>query len=163
VLHAAHEGVHVLRFLGEIRYPLVPSVNRYVDHLLIREVPSAFVIDLTETSAIDSTSLGALGRIANRMREVGGPRVTLLSTRPDINEVLISSAFDQVFDLVPESALAGGEGQELPIEEADREGLRRTVLEAHRVLMALSERNRGLFRDLVAALEAEGGKDPSCP
>ena len=159
VLHAAHEGVHLLRFVGEIRYPLAPSVNRYVDEIFSNTVPRAFVLDLTETRAIDSTSLGGLGRIANRMREIGGPRVTIISNRPDINEVLISMAFDEVFEIVPDAERAARESRELPIEEVDRESMRRTVLEAHRILMALSEHNRELFRDLVAAFEAEGGKD----
>ena len=85
--------------------------------------------------------------------------MTIISNRPDINEVLISMAFDEVFEIVPDAERAARESRELPIEEVDRESMRRTVLEAHRILMALSEHNRELFRDLVAAFEAEGGKD----
>jgi len=158
VLHASHDGVHVLRFVGEIRYPLAPSVNRFVDALFGSASVQGFVVDLTETRAIDSTSLGVLARIASRMREVGGPRVALISDRPDINEILTSMAFDEVFDIVTDHALEAGEGRVLPVEEADQETLLHTVVEAHRILMTLNEHNRELFRDLVTALEAEGGQ-----
>jgi anti-anti-sigma factor len=158
VLYATHDGVHVLRFVGDIRYPIAPSVDRFVDQLFSAGVPAGFIIDLTETRNIDSTSLGVLGRIANRMRERGGPRVTILSNRVPINEVLTSMSFDEVFDIVKDVELAAGDAQVLPVEEADRGSMVRTVVEAHRTLMAMSEHNRELFRDLVTALEKGSSK-----
>lgn len=156
VLHATQEGVHVLRFVGDIRYPLAPSVNRFVDDLFRDSVPSGFVIDLTETEVIDSTSLGVLARIANRMRQCGGPRVTIVSNRQDINEVLANMRFYKVFDIVAPSGAVVAEGEQLvPEHEMDRSEMTRTVIETHRALMALSVSNRELFRDLVAALEKE--------
>jgi anti-anti-sigma factor len=153
ILYATHEGIHLLRFVGDIRYPLAPSVDRFIDELFAAGAPAGFVIDLTETRNIDSTSLGVLGRIANRMRQCGAPRATIISTRPQINEVLTSMGFDEVFDIVRDTAIARREGQVLAVEEADRESLVRTVVEAHRTLMAMNEHNRELFRDLVAVLE----------
>jgi anti-anti-sigma factor len=155
VLHATQEGVHVLRFVGDIRYPLAPSVNRFVDDLFRDSVPSGFVIDLTETKVIDSTSLGALARIAHRMRQCGGPRVTIVSNRQDINEVLANMHFYKVFDIVAPSGAAVEWGELVPEHEMDRSEMTRTVIETHRALMALSVSNRELFRDLVAALEKE--------
>jgi anti-anti-sigma factor len=161
VLYASHEGIHVLRFVGDIRFSLAPSINGFVDSLFAAAVPKGFVIDLTETRAIDSTSLGVLGRIANRMRESARERVTIVSHRDDINEVLTSMGFDEVFDIVTDRRAALRDGRVLPIEESDRDSLRRSVVEAHRILMALNEHNRELFHELVAALEPEDAKDVS--
>jgi anti-anti-sigma factor len=155
VLHASRNGIHVLRFVGDIRYPLAPSVNRFIDELFRDSVPKGFAIDLTETQAIDSTSLGVLGRLANRMRECGAGRVTIVSDREDINEVLVSMGFHEVFDIVTRSGLDAGEEEPIPVQAPDRTGITGAVLEAHRALMALSEHNRELFRDLVAAIEQE--------
>lgn len=160
VLYASHEGVHCLRFLGDIRYALAPSVNRFVDELFRAEVPKGFVIDLTQTRAIDSTSLGVLARIANRMQEHGGPRVTIISTRHDVTEILLTMGFDEVFDIVTEPPAVPA-AKALPVEEADRASLARTVVEAHRILMSLNEYNRELFRDLVAVFEKENDQDTS--
>jgi anti-anti-sigma regulatory factor len=98
VLYATHDGVHVLRFVGDIRYPICPSVDRFVDQLFSAGVPAGFIIDLTETRNIDSTSLGVLGRIANRMRaSAADPGSPSLEPRPDQRGVT-SMSFDEVFD-----------------------------------------------------------------
>jgi hypothetical protein len=34
VLYADHDHVHVLRYVGDIRHPLAPSVSGFVDKLL---------------------------------------------------------------------------------------------------------------------------------
>ena len=78
VLHASHDGIHVLRFVGDIRYTLSPSIDRYVKQLFSGPPPAGFVIDLTETDSIDSTNLGLLARIANLMKNQNGSRVTIL-------------------------------------------------------------------------------------
>jgi len=156
VLYGSHEGVQVLRFLGHITYTLAPAVSRFVDRLFSGAPLTGFVIDLREALSVDSTSLGLLARIANRMRERGGRRVTIISDQEDINEILLNMGFDHVFDIVGNSAAPIGEAQPLPIEPADQGILGRTVLEAHRTLMALNERNRSQFADVVSLLEQQG-------
>ncbi|MGB5179284.1 MAG: STAS domain-containing protein, partial [Gammaproteobacteria bacterium] len=70
VLHASHDDVHVLRFIGDIRYPLSPSIDRYLEQIFAGPKPAGFVIDLTETDSIDSTNLGLLARLATRMQRL---------------------------------------------------------------------------------------------
>ena len=153
VLHGSHDGIHVLRFVGDIRYTLSPSINRFLKEIFSVGPPAGFVIDLTETDSIDSTNLGLLARIAQAMKNRNGPRVTILSDRADINAVLTSMAFDDVFDIVSHTSLQAEAGKELAQESADKETLSRIVLEAHRALMELSEHNEEMFRDVVTTLE----------
>ena len=153
VLHASYNDVHVLRFIGDIRYTVSPSIERYLEEIFAGTQPAGFVIDLTETDSIDSTNLGLLARIANLMKNLNGSRVTILSNRTDINAVLISMAFDEVFDIVSQASFACGAEKELARQDTDKETLTRTVLEAHRALMELSEHNEEMFRDVVTALE----------
>ena len=121
--------------------------------------PTGFVIDLTETDSIDSTNLGLLARIAKSMKALNGSRVTILSDRAEINSVLTSMAFDEVFDIVSRATLETGTEKELNSETVDKESLSRTVLETHRALMELSERNQEMFGDVVEVLEKKLGKD----
>jgi anti-anti-sigma factor len=153
VLHASHDGVHVLRYIGDIRYTLTPSINRFLEEVFAGPKPAGFVIDLTQTDSIDSTNLGQLARIAMRMQVLDAPRVTLVSNRAEINSILTSMALDEVFDIVDDSGMVTGAAQELPQADADRETLARTLIDAHRALMELSEHNREMFRDVVASLE----------
>ena len=158
VLHASHDGVHVLRYIGDIRYTLSPSIDRFLEQVFADLKPAGFVIDLTEADRIDSTNLGLLVRIAKRMQALDTRRVTIVSNRADINSVLISMALDEVFDIVESSDLETGTGQEVPEEKTDRASLERILINAHRALMDISEHNRAIFRDVVASLEKNGSR-----
>lgn len=156
VLHASHGNVHVLRFIGDIRYPLSPSIDRFLDGIFSGPKPAGFVIDLTETDSIDSTNLGLLARIAKRMQSLNARRVTIVSNRPDINSVLTSMALDEVFDIVENTELDTSASREVPQENNDKETLARILVDAHRALMDLNEHNRDMFRDVVTSLEKSG-------
>ena len=155
ILHAvSQDGIHVLRFVGDVRYTLGHSLDRFLDALFAGPVPAGFVIDLTATECIDSTNLGLLVRIAREMDNRGAPRVTLISERQEINDVLTSMALDEVFDVVSRASVPPvGAEREVPRSDADREALSHTLLKAHRALMELSEHNAETFRDVVAKLE----------
>ena len=156
VLHASHNDVHVLRFIGDVRYTLSPSIDRFLEEIFASSKPAGFVIDLTETDSIDSTNLGLLTRLATRMQRLDAKRTTIVSDRADINSVLNSMALDEVFDIVEDTCLETDATQEVPQEDTDRETLAHTLIEAHRALMVLNERNREMFRDVVASLEKNG-------
>jgi anti-anti-sigma factor len=158
VLHACHEGVHVLRFIGDIRYNLSPSVERFLEGVYAGPLPAGFVIDLSETDSIDSTNLGLLVQIARWMQVHDAPRVTIVSVRDDINDLLTSMAFDEVFDIVTRTSMQTGNERELPPGNTDKAALAHTLLEAHRALMELSERNQEMFHDVVTALEKNAAK-----
>jgi anti-anti-sigma factor len=153
ILHASHDGIHVLRFVGDIRYTLGHALDHFLESLFAGQMPAGFVIDLTATDCIDSTNLGLLVRIAREMHNHSAPRVTIVSDRPDINAVLGSMALDEVFDIVSRADVPVGGGRELPRREVDRDSLSHTLLKAHRALMELNERNEETFGDVVAKLE----------
>jgi len=157
VLHAGRDGIHVLRFIGDIRYTLSPSIVSYLEGIFATADPAGFVIDLTETDSIDSTNLGLLVRLAQRMQALNDRRITIVSNRSDINSVLTSMALDEVFDIVEDSRLEAGAGRKIPLENTDRERMAHTLIDAHHALMDLSEHNKGLFRDVVASLEKNRG------
>ena len=156
VLHAVHEGVHVLRFVGEVRYPLAPALEQFLERLL-QARPDRFIIDLGETRIIDSTCLGLLARLALRLRRQG-LRASVVSPRADITEVLRSMSLDRLFDVTGEMPPGPRDERELAtVPGHDDDALLATMLGAHRTLMALSEHNRLQFRDVVEMLEQEAG------
>ena len=155
ILHANHDGIEVLRFVGEIRYMLAPALDRYLDSVFAEPGFAGLVIDLVETDSIDSTNLGILARIAIRMEVRGGPRVSIVSNRMDINEVLLSMGLDEVFEIVARSTTGADNDQELVQEEVDEASMANTLLKAHRTLMSLNEHNQELFREVVSSLEQE--------
>ena len=160
VLHASHDGVVVLRYVGDIRYTLAPSLERFLDELFARTTPAGFVVDLRETGTIDSTNLGLLVRITKRMEARGGPRLTVISGQEDIDELLGALGLDEVFDVVQGDGDGPGAEQEIPLEAPRDVDLARTVLAAHRLLMDLNEPNHDQFQDVVALYEQRAAGAP---
>jgi anti-anti-sigma factor len=154
VLVAEHDGVHLMRFIGDVRLTMSAAIDRFVDAVLADEGFTSILIDLTRTEAIDSTSLGILAKLSIRARERFGCTPTLISTNPDITRVVRAMGLDDVFHIVEQPIDLEDEFGDLPNCECTEEETRRRVLEAHRILMSLNENNQSEFRDLVEALEA---------
>ena len=161
IVYALHSGVCVLRFTGEIRYTSGPSakISRRLDAFLDRlcSMPDLdnVVLDVSRATSIDSTNLGLLARIASAMRSRHDRRVTIISTRPEITRVLCSMGFEQVADLITEPERQTEELADLPAEGAEEKDPLRLMLDAHRHLASLDERNRETFAAAIELLERE--------
>ena len=158
ILFAAHDGVHVLKFVGDVRVTLGPAISAFLDKIGNCQSFRSIIIDLSETVGIDSTSLGLLAKIAMRVDESYGAKPTIVSTNDDITRILLSMGFDQVFVIahdVGEGLTGIGSGCEVPCRAVSEQDMREQVLDAHRALMSMNETNRETFQDLVGALEAE--------
>lgn len=159
LLFAEKDGVHMLKFVGDVRLTLGPTIDAFLSRLLKEETFKSLVIDLTETVGIDSTSLGLLVKISLRCQDRHGVAPTIISTNDDITRILLSMGIEQVFLIVKEPVTREVQMGELPIEFASNEQLRDQVLEAHHVLMDMNEHNRTCFRELVEELESDRSKD----
>ncbi|MCC5873260.1 MAG: STAS domain-containing protein [Gammaproteobacteria bacterium] len=160
ILVGDHDGIYVLKFTGDVRVTLCATVDSFLRTLLNRDDFRAVIVDLTATDGIDSTSLGLLARLSIETQRRFGFIPTLVSTRPDITRLLTTMGFEDVFHIVEEPLTEVGQLGELPEIEGDEADVRERVLEAHRVLMSLNDRNRENFRDLVMALESEARPQP---
>lgn len=159
ILYAVHDGTYVIKFAGDVRVPLCASLEGFLDRMFSDPALQAVLIDLTDTVAIDSTALGLIAKIAVFLKQRMQKKPVILSTNPDVNRILASMGFDRVFLILEKAPANEGSLDELPVSEPSQQELTRHVIEAHRVLMGLNEKNKATFRDLVAALECEQ-KDP---
>lgn len=157
VTHAQVGGVQVLRYHGRVDYTLAPAIKRFTDQLIARGGIQGWIFDLTAARILDSTNLGLIARMVARSR--GPSRSVIVSSSDDINGVLYSMGFDETFDLVtaapPEVGAAAGDEIQHQGPASSAGELGRTMLEAHQVLMTLSESARNQFKDVVACLEAD--------
>src|SRR5688500_15929131 len=100
VTYSESSGWHVLHYFGRVDYTMAPAIDRFVDTLLHDHQPHPFVFDMTEARLIDSTNLGLVARIADKVQQAGQGRSTIVSDRDDIDEVLDSMGFRAIFDVV---------------------------------------------------------------
>lgn len=152
---AESEGTFVLKFIGDVRLTLCAALDAYIEKIFNALSFKAIVIDLTETHNIDSTSLGLLAKLSILSQERIGQLPTLVSTHEDMNRLLQSMGFDQIFNIVAKTTPTDAELKDLPGQMLSEDRVRDRVLEAHRILMNLNEHNRAAFTDLVSTLESD--------
>jgi anti-anti-sigma factor len=155
ILQAEQQGIYVLKFVGEIRLNLCSTLDQLIESITNNPLFKTVVIDLTETTVIDSTTLGLLAKIAVIAKKKNHFLPTIISTNPDITRIIIAMGFDQIFLILKEPATSIEELQELPIMRCTEEDTRLKVLDAHKVLMDINDHNREQFKDLVEILEAD--------
>lgn len=156
VTHAEQRGVHVLRYFGTVNFMLAPGIQRFVEHLIDDGGVSGLVFDLTHANSLDSTNLGLMARVNERLHDVGAANSVIIASDGDIDAVLRSMGFDQTFDLLTNGAEPGA-GADAPIaaESPSATQLRQTMLDAHQALMRLSDAGRIEFEPVVACLQRD--------
>jgi len=155
ILYAMQDETCFLRLVGEIRYDRSVAFDEFIDRLFDEKRPSWVLIDMTDTTLIDSTNLGLLAKIAKRLLSSRNHRPTIFSTDDDITMLLRNIGFDDVFDVVEDEKAAPPELRQVPGITPGKSAQARTMLEAHRELMALNEKNRDVFKDVVGMMEKD--------
>ena len=155
VLQADCSGVHVLKLVGEVRLNLCSTIDKAIESTTKDPDFATVVVDLTETTLIDSTTLGMLAKLAIMAKKKSHFLPSIISTNPDITRIITTMGFETVFIILDKPAQTDRALKELPITELDEDELRASVLNAHKILMKLNEHNREQFKDLVATLEQD--------
>lgn len=145
-------NTYILKLVGDIRYTMGCALGDFLDGLFARVDYDDIVVDMTQTHSIDSTSLGLLARIANFSRNRFAHKTTLLSTNPDVNQVLDTLGFYDIFDVRDTGATISAALQRLSAADPCKDELTRIVFEAHRTLSELNPRNQETFRNVIESL-----------
>lgn len=153
ILVAKYDNTHVIKMVGDVRLTLCVSFDNFIDSMFKKNHLCSTVFDLTEASAIDSTTLGLMAKIAILSRERCDQTPVVFSTNPSVDRLLETMGFDDIFDIVHEHHQYATPSDHLNTSDLDESSARERVLEAHHILMELNESNRETFRDLVNTLE----------
>lgn len=155
--YGANGETFFLCLSGGVSYMMAPALEELIGSVLLPATPAIVFIDLRAASHLDSTALGLLARIGDYMIKRGGRRAVIACCQGDVETSLRAVGFDQVFEMVTELPEEPScELQEIPTKsEVDQRTMGEVVLSAHHNLMAVSQENQQVFRDVVAALERE--------
>lgn len=151
---ATQGGAYVLRLTGDVRMTLCTSIDEYIAHMLEDPEFASVWIDLCDVEGLDSTTLGQLARLAQRVRTHHGFRPAIYSCDDGINRLLHSMGFQRLFELHEDSCNDGPfVVEDIPLVPGSEDAVRERVIEAHRALMGVSDENAARFKDLMAVLE----------
>jgi len=153
LLAASENGAYVLRLVGDVRLTLCASIEDFVEQMLDDPDFSSVWVDLCDATGVDSTTLGQLAKLALAVHERYDFRPALYCCDAGINRLLRSMGLDRLFVMHEKTCCATGCAQMVPMVPGSEDEVRKRVLEAHRVLMDVSEENRVRFADLVSTLE----------
>jgi anti-anti-sigma factor len=152
VLHASHDGVHILTLRGEIRHVLAEAIEAAAERI---DQPHRLVLDLSAATFLDSTAIGLLVALARDHAGSEDTRPTLICNHPEVLDLLQNLCLDALFTIVPASAEPGTDAVEVAGTGADALSQARLILKAHQALMDANDGNREAFADVVALFRDE--------
>jgi anti-sigma B factor antagonist len=103
----ADPGLAVLVVGGEVDYEVSPQLKARLMKA-IKAGTRRLVLDLTDVSFIDSTAIGVIAGVVERLDEVGGGSVAVVSTHEKVMQIFEITGLDNVLTVHPsrEDALA---------------------------------------------------------
>jgi anti-anti-sigma factor len=155
---ATNEGTYVVKLSGDVRLNLCSALESYLDDMFLDEAFKTVLIDLSDAEGVDSTTLGQLAKISIISQEKFNLIPSIISPCEDITRILLSMGFDKVFYLIGDIPEQISELNELTCEKVDEELMREKVIDAHKILMSLNEKNKNTFQELVDCLQAINNK-----
>ena len=158
IQYAEHDNLCVIKLVGDIRYTISEEFNDFVEGLFTKEYIEEILIDMTQTHYIDSTNLGILAKIANHERAEKHGKATIISDNEEILHLFKIMCFDQVF-IILHTLDHEQEIDFTSIKETDHEHTKRSliILEAHKTLMEMNEKNADTFRPVVEEMKKDLG------
>lgn len=119
------------------------------------------IIDFKECASVDSTVLGLIAGVATDFRKIGG-EVYLQQASGRIRDVIVNLGLPELLTLLPETEL-------LPVARAlfasqmetrnAAPASNGTILQAHETLMETNPENIARFKDVVAFMREDLGKN----
>ena len=99
ILAAEYCHMPVLKLVGDVRVLMSSTIDNYFSSLYSKAILDAMIVDLTDTTGIDSTALGLLAKMAIQLRNRFNVKPSIISTNPDITKILKGMSFDIIFDI----------------------------------------------------------------
>ncbi len=161
VLFAQEDDFLVLKFVGNINFMLCPAVDNFLKGILKTKSDHPILVDLIETTGIDSTALGLLAQIAIHSNKTLKQKPGLFVSNQDVLMVLKGMSFEKVFNILEQTIDPSGEFREIKPVSLDKEEMTDRILAAHKTLMSLSEENKSKFQNVIELLEEQAKQQDS--
>jgi anti-anti-sigma factor len=153
VLYAVQEKKFFIQLIGDIRYHVSNLLDVVINQSCnFNEIERIFV-DLRETLFIDSTNLGLLAKIVKKSQEYKLKKPALISTNEDVNIILRSMSFDDVFEFLECPPNDFSELHFIEISGVDEQPSIHLYFDAHKTLMEMNENNYQEFSEVVRLFE----------
>ena len=162
VEYASLNGTHIFKLFGEVRAQSCISLDKLLSKIEQQSNVVGAIVDLTQTTFIDSTVLGVLAKLGLKLKQIHNIQAVMLSTNPDITTLANSMGLGQVFVILNYCGEPTLCTRELVEEHVTHSNMLTTVLDAHKTLMKLNENNQNMFEPLVKQLQKKQDNLDQC-
>lgn len=145
----------IIKMVGNIQHEVSYDLGYFA-----RDVKSkkdiTYIIDLTETTYLDSTSLGILASLCTcNFPKDETAKSVIYSTNPKVNDILKTVGFFNIFTVLDDKK--NYDEDLVSIHDADTEefDLKDIILSAHKKLSSVSDENMKVFSDVINLLEGD--------
>lgn len=156
---AENKTFYIIKMSGNLKYTGIGGFDTFIENIFAIIKNKDMVIDLTDASYLDSTNLGILAKISDKMLSNFGKQTTIVSTNPDITSLLSNIGFDDYFTIVSECPDTQSALSDISEMINGSRSMAMMMLEAHKSLMDLNEENQKAFHSVVNLLEKEVKKE----
>jgi anti-anti-sigma regulatory factor len=168
IIVGVFDGFSWIRCEGKGSFRNSPLMKAYAEER-IGAGEKHLVVDLDACTGMDSTFMGTLAGMASKLSAVDGGGLQIASADERNRRSLEDLGLDFLMEIDPpaaiwQSKLSTIRSELKPIGTAtDPRASGLHVLEAHRKLSALNEKNEQAFSTVVSMLEKETGNDAKSP
>lgn len=153
------QGMLVLKLVGSMRAGPNTALSRFTENYLRNKNYQSLLVDMSQTTYIDSTYLGILAAIAKEFQGKGGRNSTCILANETVRETIELISLDLLFTVVPAEPLGVHKLNELPPERQRETTTLRTILTAHRTLCEIAPQNELKFRNVIEVCENQLGEN----
>ena len=157
VLYTIKDNVCFIKLNGMVQCSTISGFDSFVKRISKDKNIQDVLIDLCDMEYIDSTNLGLIAEIARFMIKKHNRKPAIVSTNDKVTELIENMGFKKIFMVIKGLEISGEEMKEVPGIQQDEIEKARVILEAHKAIMEISEKNRAVFKDVVELLEDQLG------
>ncbi len=148
----------VLKLVGVMRAGPQSALCRFTEGYLKKKNYRSLLVDMSQTSYIDSTYLGTLAAIAKEFKGKGGRNCSCILANETAMEAIELISLDVLFTVVPTDPIDSNNLSEMVPEALGDSAALRTVLDAHRTLSEIAPKNELMFRNVIEVCESQLGE-----
>ena len=147
-----------IRIEGRGNFQSSGSIRKFVQ-AMIQRGRREFVVDLASCDHMDSTFMGTLTGISQRLRELGQGSLLVINVTPRNVDLMENLGLNFLFGIEPAGstirtpAEAGGNLMQLPVDTIMEKDI---ILSAHEALIAANPANADRFHDVIEYLKHGG-------
>ena len=153
ILYSKNDQRYFLKLVGKLRFTSACEFKNLLNIIFSDPDLKDIMIDMSETDYLDSTILGLLAKIADFMIKKINKKGIILSNNKNINALLDNIGLNNVFIVIESCDYTPEMLKKIPNIKCSEQANALIVLEAHRQLMSLNEKNRKIFKDVVNILK----------